>query len=70
MMARGKARGTNTSDAEISGVLLMSYTAIRPLYISWPSLYDKARRSPEASQAIFSMPRLTYKVKRQQYDMK
>lgn len=30
--------------------------AMRPLYNSSPPLYDKARRSPVASQAIFSMP--------------
>lgn len=48
----------NTNDAETRGVLLVSYMAIRPLYISSPSLYDKAKRSPEASQVTFSMPLL------------
>lgn len=47
---------TNTNEAEIRGVVLVSYIAIKPLYISSPSLNDSAKRSPEASQAIFSMP--------------
>ena len=52
-----------TSDSEISGDLRTSYTAIRPRYISFPSLNDNARRSPEASHANFSMPRLYEVVK-------
>lgn len=49
---------THTSDADIKGVLLTSYMAIRPSYSFSPTLYDRANRSPEASHAIFSMPRL------------
>lgn len=49
---------THTSDADIRGVLLTSYMAIRPSYSFSPALYDRANRSPEASHAIFSMPRL------------
>lgn len=47
---------TNTNEAETRGVVLVSYIAIKPLYISSPSLNDSAKRSPEASQAILSMP--------------
>lgn len=46
------------NDVEIKGVLLTSNTAMRPLYSSWPSLYDTANLSPEASHAIFSIIRL------------
>ena len=48
-------RETHTSEVAINGVLLTSYMAIRPWYDSSPSLKDKAKRSPEASQAIFSI---------------
>ena len=52
-----------TSDTETSGDLLTSYTATRPWYISFPSLNDNAKRSPEASHANFSMPRLDEALK-------
>lgn len=47
---------THISDGAIKGALLTSNMAMRPLYSSSPFLYDTAKRSPEASHAIFSMP--------------
>lgn len=47
---------TYINDGQIRGVLLTSYTAIRPLYNSSPSLKETASLSPEASHAIFSIP--------------
>lgn len=47
---------SHIKDGQIRGVLLTSYTAIRPLDNLSPSLKETASRSPEASQAIFSIP--------------